>query len=559
MRLINTQTLKLKEFYGTNIPQYAILSHTWEEEEVDFGQFSRLPHAELARRKGFAKIKQVCRLARGAGIEWAWVDTCCIDKSSSAELTESINSMFAWYLGSKVCYAYLSDLKPDAQRKEGEAPDNDAASGPTEKEHDPESHIEHDSLAQRVAKYAHCRWFTRGWTLQELIAPRRLGFYNQNWEFQGEKPELSAVLAEITRISPAILDDTSLLPTVPVAQRMSWVSRRETTREEDIAYCLLGIFDVHMPLLYGEGKRAFIRLQEEIIKETNDPSLFGWLLDSEQASSQKHWGILAPSPQAFANCTDIELRVDPMHNNECAITSRGLRFTPVFGGGLRFGESGTYVMDLQCHRRNRDENLGIFLEQQGCDLYARVKPDKLSKWPRWRHQDHENRTFYVAKTISPVMSAMLRTSHRDAVNLSRALETLGELRIRPGRTEGFAEPAGHWDRQRCMFLTRGMRQFRGRVRFLQLVPGDNRDMRMMRYSLVIEFEMYNGSLEFFLAYDETDETGKEAKIQGHARGDVVVIAPFPNGTGDAKLTLRAVREEMDGQPVFFVVIDKHYI
>ncbi|KAK4108973.1 hypothetical protein N656DRAFT_783639 [Canariomyces notabilis] len=459
--------------------------------------------------------------------------------------------MFAWYLGSKVCYAYLSDLKPDAQRKEGEAPDNDAASGPTEKEHDTESHIEHDSLAQRVAKYAHCRWFTRGWTLQELIAPRRLGFYNQNWEFQGEKSELSAVLTEITRISPAILDDASLLPTVPVAQRMSWVSRRETTREEDIAYCLLGIFDVHMPLLYGEGKRAFIRLQEEIIKDTNDPSLFGWLLDSEQASSQKHWGILAPSPAAFADCADIELRVDPMHNNECAITSKGLRFTPVPGGGLRFGERGmsaTYVMNLQCRRRNRVESLGIFLEQQGCDVYTRVKPDKLSK--SRRSSDDKHRTFYVTKTVPPAMAIMLRTSHRDAVNLSRALDTLGELKIWPAETEAF-EPAGHWDRQRCMFLTRGTRHFRGIARFLQLVPGGT------WRSLTITLLLYNENLRVLLEYDDASKNAND--LGQLPTVNVLVIEPLPEGTQKVQLTARAVREEMDGQPVYFVMIDKLYV
>src|SRR5204862_5575318 len=139
MRLINTTTLEFDEFLGTQIPNYAILSHTWEDGEVTFQDFLRPEVA--AQRKGYMKIQHACRLAKESGIKHVWVDTCCIDKVSSAELSEAINSMFHWYAASKVCYAYLSDLLPG---------DPIHADEPT-----PES--------------ARCRWFTRGWTLPRLI------------------------------------------------------------------------------------------------------------------------------------------------------------------------------------------------------------------------------------------------------------------------------------------------------------------------------------------------------------------------------------------------------
>src|SRR5690349_10470978 len=107
MKLINTFTEVLEEFIGRNIPEYAILSHTWEEEEVTFTDFTSGAYKAM---KGYQKIEATCRLAREAGICYAWVDTCCIDKSSSAELTECINSMFQWYRRSKICYVFLTDL-----------------------------------------------------------------------------------------------------------------------------------------------------------------------------------------------------------------------------------------------------------------------------------------------------------------------------------------------------------------------------------------------------------------------------------------------------------------
>ena len=178
------------------------------------------------------------------------VDSCCIDKASTAELSEAINSMFRWYKKSKVCYAYLAEVPDDALD-------------------DPEDQ----------SSFANARWFTRGWTLQELVGPRALVFYSRNWQSLGTKQELNDLLSSITRIDWDFLaGDFSfgeiLAPSI--AQIMSWAAERKTTRIEDRAYCLLGFFDISMPLLYGEGRKAFFRLQEELLKCSNDPSLFAW-------------------------------------------------------------------------------------------------------------------------------------------------------------------------------------------------------------------------------------------------------------------------------------------
>ncbi|KAK5655228.1 hypothetical protein OQA88_5795 [Cercophora sp. LCS_1] len=566
MRLINTKTLQLQEFWGNDIPRYGILSHTWEDGEVTFQQLTTLSREEVSKLKGFAKIERVCKLAQRSKIEWAWVDTCCIDKSSSAELTESINSMFRWYAESAVCYAYLSDLEVDLRKKDrarggnrkswggekekekakqkwneesnwkeetkswkegkdswnegGKSWDKDAKSrneqsrerserrkpetddeksGSEQVKWEDESDVQTEvakqwsekgrrqelevrtkrsdegkseagSFAselddQQVATFARCRWFTRGWTLQELIAPRRLGFYNKWWEFQGEKEKMTDELARITKINKRVLKNSDLMSTISVAQRMSWAANRQTTRAEDIAYCLLGIFGVQIPMLYGEGSKAFIRLQEEIIKESNDLSLFAW---QTRARSQKHWGILALSPKDFADSSDIELWDDSMYNDEFVVTSKGLRVTPVAGGGLRAGKdsSATYVFNLQCYRQGSNKDLGIFLRKHGCDVYTRVFPDTLSEEREIGSElpDTKGRMFYVSKIVSPVLSVVLGSSHRNSIDVSQALSDLQRAGFLL-KKKGGVEPAGHWDAKRHMFLTQGMRQFDSRLNF----------------------------------------------------------------------------------------------
>ncbi|PSN73856.1 HET-domain-containing protein [Corynespora cassiicola Philippines] len=239
MRLLNTYTLELEERFD-NIPPYAILSHTWGEEEVTFQDIN---DGSGRQKRGWSKIQNCCKIAKRYGYEYAWVDTCCIDKSSSSELTEAINSMFNWYLNSSVCYVFLEDL--------------------------------HDKVISEKDKL---RWFSRGWTLQELIAPGKLRFRNSQWEYVGTRRELSPVINHITGIPTNILehkgDIIDRLSRKSIAERMSWAAGRITKRSEDRAYSLMGLFSINMPLLYGEGgANAFFRLQEAIMKKSMDRSI----------------------------------------------------------------------------------------------------------------------------------------------------------------------------------------------------------------------------------------------------------------------------------------------
>lgn len=285
MRLLNVQTRQLKEFFDDSIPNYAILSHTWGEDEVTFQNIHK---PEAKHKAGYLKIDYTCREALKDKIEWAWIDTCCIDKASSSELSEAINSMYRWYAQARICYAYLVDVD---------------ASCP---ELDENGQIFPTSERKRWhAMFLQSRWFTRGWTLQELLAPRQLHFFNRGWGYLGSKESLRRLISRKTMIGCAVLCDIRTPQTASVAQRMSWVSNRTTSRVEDMAYCLLGIFGINMPLLYGEGQRSFIRLQEEIIKNSVDQSIFAWDYPNELDMIPSIISLLAPHPKYFSKAHRI--------------------------------------------------------------------------------------------------------------------------------------------------------------------------------------------------------------------------------------------------------------
>jgi len=241
MRLLNTSTYELREFVR-DVPHYAILSHTWGEEEVTYQDMvNKRGLDEISRKQGYPKLDGFCKEAARHGFRWVWMDTCCIDKSSSAELSEAINSMFRWYRDAFLCYVYLSDfLAPQA------------------------------SKIRFSDSGARCRWFRRSWTLQELLAPENVVFYDQDWRDIGTKRSLADDIAIITGINRKLLSSEAEIDDYSVAQKMSWASQRDATRVEDMAYSLLGLFSINMPLLYGEGSRSFARLQEEIIKTSTD-------------------------------------------------------------------------------------------------------------------------------------------------------------------------------------------------------------------------------------------------------------------------------------------------
>lgn len=298
MRLINSNTLQLEDFFTRPIPEYAILSHTWGPEEVTYQQFMSSDRHEIKHMKGYVKINEACALARSHQLGYVWVDTCCIDKTKSAELQESIASMFRWYEEANVCFAFLEDV-PSRTKQE---------------------------TKQWQATFAASRWFTRGWTLQELLAPRLVEFSSSTWEFLGTRHGEFDSIATITGISKEYLLDSQpfaisgtctqsrrseMLQTANVAQRMGWASSRTTTRLEDIAYCLLGLFGVNMPLIYGEGTNAFIRLQEEIARTSPDFTLLAWNLKSMAGpDTLSPEGRYSPQPTALSTTLHILLKGD---------------------------------------------------------------------------------------------------------------------------------------------------------------------------------------------------------------------------------------------------------
>ncbi len=288
MWLLNTRSGKLKEFRTLfGLPRYAVLSHVWQLQEDSFQDIQALRFIADALTHAGPKIRGVCEVAREDGFEWVWIDTCCIDKSSSTELSEAINSMYSWYAQAAFCYAYLHDVEDE------------------------------DDTASECSSFRASKWFTRGWTLQELIAPRDVAFLSFSWSIIGTKDTLAAVVEEITGIDHDVLTHTQSLEYVSIARRMSWAAYRQTTREEDLAYSLMGLFGVHMPTIYGEGRNAFLRLQEEILKRSPDQTLFAWgrrasehllaKLELDETHKFTHPGeeMLASSPTDFRGCSGI--------------------------------------------------------------------------------------------------------------------------------------------------------------------------------------------------------------------------------------------------------------
>ncbi|RPD54167.1 HET-domain-containing protein [Lentinus tigrinus ALCF2SS1-6] len=278
---------------------FAALSHTWNNEPEDgppeqsFQDVRKIQ--KRCARKGTnprdfvgEKIRRCCELAESHGYKWVWIDTCCIDKTSSAELSEAINSMFRYYALARICYGYLRDV-----------PGLDD--------------ICH-SRSQTEEFLVRSIWLKRGWTLQELIAPRFFLFLSKSWDILGSKADLAEVLEREHDIPATVLRLEVSHTEFSIAQRMSWFGYRQTTRVEDEAYCLLGLFDIHMPPLYGEGRNAFRRLQEEIMRQSADTTLFAW--GGHHSDKDLRSCLLAPSPSAFY--LSSAAYTPPQHNEEQA-------------------------------------------------------------------------------------------------------------------------------------------------------------------------------------------------------------------------------------------------
>jgi hypothetical protein len=376
MKLINVETFLLENFpSAASAPPYAILSHTWgaDEAEVSFQEMTPgVQTSPTAQKSGFRKIEAICRLAREEyKLGYAWADTCCIDKSSSAELSEAINSMFICYQQAAVCIAFLADWKAEEQ------------------------------------SFARCRWWKRGWTLQELIASKKIVFYDADWQERGDKLSRCAEIKLITGIEESILTGREELSNIPVAVRMSWASQRSTTREEDVAYSLLGIFDINMPMLYGEGAKAFRRLQEEIIKTTPDMSIFAWRAVPD--SGQEYTGILAQSPKDFAESTRLGPTVAASFlDAELEISNMGIRFNlPCgFDQSIKYAILPTLHYDIPHHasRSNWDTSQakvshGIYLHMIGNREFVRALPKYFGTYPL-EALHHKHHVYHIPQSIS---------------------------------------------------------------------------------------------------------------------------------------------------------------
>jgi hypothetical protein len=482
MRLINIWTLEQKEFSARGIPKYFILSHRWGRKEVSYKDYSKKRNLD---GPGYEKILGACKFARlfafeeggrypfrhgkrknqkvppfheqwdtyenaaeflgvkntweiqGGGVSWIWIDSCCIDKRSTAELSEAINSMYVWYQRAQLCFAYLADV------------------------------LEHDSAKQsEKGPFEKSSWFSRGWTLQELLAPEYVIFCDASWDMIGHMckrcayrdssgcpdgdPEgfghnLLTEVSQITAIPETALadferperirfipgnEDARLRPSV--AQIMSWASKRETTLPEDEAYCLLGLLDVQMPLLYGEGRYAFRRLQEEIIKNSRDQSIFAWREPPwseapDELGTGRFPGVLAESPEYFSDCGCILF--DPAfatNDGLYAITNSGVQLDASLYGT----EAYTRGLEIQLSYEQREAKMlsRLYIWTLNC---KRSEPENISK-----HMTLFHKSAAAYRALPAVRIALVRANNPGGCSLyMRALtcdlgEHLGELSLK---------------------------------------------------------------------------------------------------------------------------------
>lgn len=550
----------LEEFIdgGSQVPRYAILSHTWAEEEVTFQDFTHLKEELRHQKLGFRKIEQTCQLARQDGLQYAWVDTCCIDKTSSAEVTEAINSMFKWYTDAAVCYAWLADL-PAGSRL---------------------------SLEDASSSFKNCRWFTRGWTLQELIAPKELRFYDQEWSMRGTKADLRDVISHITKIDADVLHNSELLYSLSMARRMSWATTRQTTRIEDLSYCLLGIFDVNMPMLYGEGERAFSRLQEEIIKESNDLSIFAW---RAMTTGQRHRGILAYNPSEFRDFASVTLINDTDFSPDFLITNKGLRITTdVYPGqnadddlGLSTGDlylktgiyprpgmspnydlDGTYLMSLNCSQPDAtggNQQIGIRLKMHGGSVYSRVrsnefgaiKPSEIAK------TTESTRSLFIKKRISSTLSIAMSRSHKNAFMFRKGFNEMNVKLHDPSSPfeATTIRPKEDWDSQRRMFLTHGDSNFTACVHLTTRTSNRN----AVNGEFVVAFGKTSDTAEPWIALDDhggelyrQSRDLKKLRVLGISSTRRRVVLPGPQGVAPIHVYVSMEKAVVGGQEVYCI-------
>lgn len=472
IRLLNIRTKEFKEFYDLeSVPPYAILSHRWIHAQRNGKHRAlELSHTEFLAGtgddRGYAKIDKACEAVRDLSqkleldLQWIWIDSCCIDKTNNEEYSEAINSMYEWYARSYVCIAYLDDADPFDEASPSE-------------------------------------WFSRGWTLQELIAPERVLFYNKDWIGCGSRNDYSpgvygghsfhdrsVEIAAITHIDATLLTLTKRkyikrrLDSIPACQKMSWASGRKTTKDEDTAYCLIGIFDIpHMYLKRGEGRRAFIRLQEEIIKQSNDLTLFAWKLsgdtndacmednrltleDLRQAApedapffdssprSDLH-GVFACGPCHFRHASQIEPTQLAVYNDEATVTSRGVKLTtPLLGSGPFL----PFKMPLYCTDEGSAQLLSIELRLLGGSIYARTNCTQLPQLHKDAKVIPNQDDVFLAHNVHRFQDCAGQM-HKHAIRLPKS--------IQGGLQRAHVSPGYLWSSKHNLVITNGCRFFVG--------------------------------------------------------------------------------------------------
>lgn len=417
MWLLNAETECL-EYAASDKPEaskdskpYAILSHRWlsdNAQEVSYSDIRpnipgktglskawplrHLSKPAYSKKAGYRKVNLSCKQARQDGLQYVWIDTCCINKADEAETAESIRSMYNWYRRARVCYVYLADVTADRL---------DASGKQT---------AERKAQSDWRIQFETSDWFRRGWTLQELLAPRMVNFYNADWKYLGTLEDLAHAVAEVTHIERSCLtryvDRSGMeLSDYSYAQRLSWAARRETSRGEDRTYSLMGVFGVHMPVLYSEGsKKAFRRLQEELFKRHADHSLLVWTGPSG--------GLLSTSIDYFRNSGTAFNVPSASRSSDCTLDDKQYRtFLPILpieklpadkAEDLRENVGATHLALLSCRyidnvnigpalclnqlsRRERNDDRRFYvvgemrrIERCPIDWFRAVKPQHIS-------------------------------------------------------------------------------------------------------------------------------------------------------------------------------------
>ncbi len=347
----------------SEIPDYCILSHRWEYEEVDFHDVqNRSP--DLCNKKGYTKIQRCCEIAASTGFEYIWIDTCCIDKTNELELTNTLASMFQYYRDAQVCYTYLADVTSS---------DNPYDAG--------------SNFRQSI-------WFTRGWTLQELVAPLYVIFFDQDWKEIGTKSSLQAVLTETTRIPSQVLL-MNYGGKISVAERQVWAENRDTAVAEDRAYCMMGLLGVRMPVRYGEGgESASKRLDNEIIRlkgNDSDPASFD--VSSWMRPESEYQFLISVEQRPYRN-TRIEYP-DIEGGPSWTIGKEEIRLH--FGGSgncavLMFKDMGGHVFGvcLGVHNYNVWCSMTIDCEDEDLKRVAKAYWDGDKGSARWDNMDRRS-------------------------------------------------------------------------------------------------------------------------------------------------------------------------